>query len=123
MAATVGVAADLLDDLSDHRRVPVGAGHELLVAVDRAGSPSVSALVPDRDAAVLQPLDVGVAEEPEIGEHRAGVDLLGGDNGSPPVRSKRLMAEHAACRCPCGRTLDPVVEDAEEIEVDPLAPT
>ena len=96
-----GSGADLLDDLRDLVDVPaVGRRPRApLVAVDRPEvAVGVGPLVPDRDAAVLEPLDVGVAaQEPQqLGEHRPGVDLLGGDQREPLGEVEaHLVAEHA----------------------------
>ncbi len=80
-----------------------------LVAVDRPEvAVVVGPLVPDRDAAVLQPLHVGVAaQEPQqLGEDRAGVHLLGGDQREAGAQVEaHLVAEHASgCRCRCDRS-------------------
>ena len=110
VAAAVGVGADLLDHLRDLVDVPAvgrrpGAP---LVAVDRPEvAVLVGPLVPDRDAAVLQPLHVGVAaQEPQqLGEDRPGVDLLGGHQREA-LRSGRTASggrRRCGCRCRCGR--------------------
>ena len=109
--AAVGVGPDLLDDLGD--LVDVAAVGRRpgapLVAVDRAEvAVLVGPLVPDRDAAVLQPLDVRVAaEEPQqLGEDRPGVDLLGGHQRETrrPGRTASGGRRRCACRCRCGRS-------------------
>ena len=63
-------------------------------------------LVPDRDAALLQPARVAVAaQEPEqLEDDRAQVHLLGRDQREAFAQVEaHLVAEHAAsCRCRCG---------------------
>ena len=121
----VGVGAELVDELADLVDVPAvgrrpGAP---LVAVDGAEvAVGVGPLVPDRDAAVLEPLDVGVAaQEPQqLAEDRAGVDLLGGHQREALGRSKRIwwpktLSVPVPVRSPFST---PVVEDPlEEVEV------
>ena len=96
MAARVGVAADLLDHLGDLVDVPAVGGRPgaPLVAVDRPEvAVRVGPLVPDRDAAVLQPLDVGVAaQEPQqLAEDADRVwTFFVVTSGKPSARSKRI---------------------------------
>src|SRR4051812_43709360 len=79
---------------------PAGGGgpRPPLVAVDRAEvAVGVGPLVPDGDASVLQPLDVGVAaQEPQqLGEDRAGVHPLGRDQREAGTQVEpHLVAEH-----------------------------
>ena len=110
VAAAVGVAADLLDDLRDLVDVPAVRSRPAapLVAVDRPEvAVLVGPLVPDRDATVLQPLHVGVAaQEPQqLREHRPGVDLLRGDQREAlrPGRSASGGRRRCASRCRSGR--------------------
>ena len=121
-----GSRADLLDDLRDLVDVPaVGGGPGApLVAVDRAEvAVRVGPLVPDRDAAVLQPLDVGVAaQEPQqLAEDRLRVWIFLVVTSGKPARQveAHLVAEHAAgAGAGAVALLDALVEDAlEEIEV------
>ena len=122
----VGVAAQVVDQLRD--LVDVLAGRRgpraPLVAVDRSEvAVGVGPLVPDRDAAVLQPLHVGVAaEEPQqLGEDRPGVDLLGGDQreAGGQVEAHLVAEDGAGAGAGPIALLDPLVEDpVEEIEVD-----
>ena len=124
-AASRGRVRICVDDLRDLVDVPAvgrrpGAP---LVAVDGPEvAVGVGPLVPDRDAAVLQPLDVGVAaQEPQqLGEHRPGVHLLGGhEREALGEVEAHLVAEDAAgAGAGAVALLRPVVEDPlEEVEV------
>jgi hypothetical protein len=87
-----------------------------LIAVDRAKvAVGVGPLVPDADAVVLQVSDVGVAlQEPEqLVDDGLEVDLLGGEQGKPSLRSKRIwwpnteivpVPVRSALRAPWSRT-------------------
>ena len=120
-----GLRPDLVDDLRDLVDVPAVGGRPRapLVAVDRAEvAVRVGPLVPDRDAAVLEPLHVGVAaQEPEqLGEDRAGVDLLGGDQREAGAEVEAHLVAEDRERAGAGAVglLDALVEDAgEEVEV------
>ena len=100
--AGVGVRADRLDDLRDLVDLAaVGSRPRApLVAVDRAEvAELVGPLVPDRDAALLEPAHVGVsAQEPEqLADDRAQVQPLGRDDGEALGEVEaHLVAEHAA---------------------------
>ena len=98
-----------------------------LVAVDRAEVAGVvGPLVPDRDAALLQPAHVGVAaQEPQqLADDRAHVQLLGRDDREALGQVEaHLVAEHAA-RAGAGAVglVDAVRQDVvEEVEVLPHA--
>ena len=127
--AAVGVAPDLLDDLGDLVDVPTVRGRPRapLVAVDRPEvAVVVGPLVPDRDAAVLEPLDVGVAsEEPQqLGEDRPGVHLLRGDQREALAQVESHLVAEDALRPGAGAVvlLGAGVEDQlEEVEVLPHA--
>ena len=109
--ARVGVGADLLDDLRELVDVPAVGGRPRapLVAVDRTEvAVGVGPLVPDGDAAVLQPLHVGVAahEPQQLAEDRPGVHLLGGHQREALGRGRSASGgrRRCGCRCRCGRT-------------------
>ena len=116
------ICVDDLRDLVDVAPVRGRPGAPL-VAVDRTEvAVLVGPLVPDRDAAVLEPLDVGVAaQEPQqLGEDRAGVHLLGRDQREAGGEVEpHLVAEDAAGPgAGAVALLDAVVEDpGEEVEV------
>ena len=102
--------AQLLDDLRDLvdaapvRRRPCAP----LLAVDRPElAVLVRPLIPDGHAVLAQPGDVGLAaQEPQqLVDHRAHVDLLGGDEREALRRDRSASAGRTAtaCRCRCGR--------------------
>ena len=98
----VGVGADRLDDLGDLVDVATVGRRPRppLVAVDRPEvAVVVGPLVPDRDAALLQPAHVGVAaQEPQqLADDRAQVQPLGRDHREALGEVEaHLVAEHAA---------------------------
>ena len=78
-----GIAADQRDQIGDLVDVAAVGGFPVapLLAVDRAEvAVGIGPFVPDADACVLQPADVGVAaQEPQqLDDDRAQVQLLGG---------------------------------------------
>ena len=125
VSAGVGVGADRLHDPRDLVDAPaVRRGpRPPLVAVDRAQVAAwVGPLVPDRDAAVVQPADVRVApQEPhELAEDRAQVQPLGRDDGEALGEVEaHLVAEDAARAGTCAvGLLDPRGEHVvEQVEV------
>ena len=83
-----------------------------LVAVDRPEvAVLVGPLVPDRDAAVLQPLDVGVAaQEPQqLGERPSGCAPSWWSPAGSPRRGRSASGgrRRCGCRCRCGRPSPP----------------
>ena len=120
-----GLVADLLDHLRDLVDVPpVGCRPGApLVAVDRAEvAVGVGPLVPDRDAAVLEPLHVGVAaQEPQqLGEHRPRVHLLGRHQREALAQVEAQLVPEDRQRAGAGAValLHALVEDPlEEVEV------
>ena len=122
----VGVAPQVVDQLRDLVDVLAGRSgpRAPLVAVDRSEvAVGVGPLVPDRDPPVLQPLHVGVtAQEPQqLGEHRPGVHLLGGDQREAGGQVEAHLVAEDGPGAGAGPVplLDPLVEDPpEEIEVD-----
>ena len=125
VAAAVRVRAQVLDDLGD--LVDMAAVRSRprtpLVAVDRTQvAVGVGPLVPDRDAAVLEPLHVRVtAQEPQqLGEDRPGVDLLGGDQREAltEVEAHLVAEDRPGPGAGAVALLRALVEDpVEEVEV------
>ncbi len=129
MAAAVGVGSQALHQPGHlvHRAPVRGGPRAPLLAVDRAevAGLGVGPLVPDRDAARLQPAHIGVsAQEPDqLGHHRLPVHLLGGEQGKAAGEVEAdLPAEHAQ-RARVGPvvTAHPVGQDfGHQIEVGAL---
>ncbi|GMA20152.1 hypothetical protein GCM10025862_21730 [Arsenicicoccus piscis] len=100
--AAVGVGAQRVDDAGDLVDVPAVRRRPgpPLVPVDRPEvTLLVGPLVPDADAALVQPGDVGVAaQEPEqLADDRAQVQPLGGEHGEAGREVEaHLVAEDAA---------------------------
>jgi len=125
-AVRIGLqAVDQSGDLVDDPPVRRGPGPPLLAIDGAQFALGVRPFVPDADAVVLQPADVGLAaQEPQqFHDDRAQMQLLGGQEGKAPRQVEpHLAAEHAQrprarAVAPLGAVLQNVGQEAKILEL------
>ncbi|MNE28858.1 hypothetical protein D3C80_1223160 [compost metagenome] len=128
VTAAVGIgleAVDQLLDLVDALAVRRGPGAPLLAIDGAEVAVLVGPFVPDADAVVFQPADIGLAtEEPQqLDEDRARVQLLGGQKGEALGQVKTDLTTEDAERPGAGAVVaaHAVVENvAQQVEILPF---